>query len=61
MLEVARGSARSAASAAVAAGGKAEADRDWAEAERQDERALQAYPGSPLKRETACVASGPAC
>jgi tetratricopeptide (TPR) repeat protein len=46
MLEVARGSARNAASAAVAAGGKAEADRDWAEAERQYERALQADPQS---------------
>jgi predicted component of type VI protein secretion system len=46
MLEVARGSARNAASTAVAAGGKAEAGRDWAEAERQYERALQADPQS---------------
>ncbi len=46
MLEVARGSARNAASAAVAAGGKAEAGRDWAEAELQYERALQADPQS---------------
>jgi hypothetical protein len=46
VLEVARGSARNAASASVAAGGKAETDRDWAEAERQYERALQADPQS---------------
>ncbi len=51
MLEVARGSARNAASAAVAAGGKAEVDRDWAEAERQYERALQADPQSTQARD----------
>jgi tetratricopeptide (TPR) repeat protein len=62
MLEVARGGARNAASAAVAAGGKAEADRDWAEAERQYERALQADPQSTqaqdgLRRVTARMLS----
>jgi hypothetical protein len=46
LLDVARSSARSVAKTAVEAGGKAEADRDYAEAERQYQRALQADPQS---------------
>ena len=46
LLEVARSSAKSAAKTAVDAGGKAEADRDYAEAERQYQRALLADPQS---------------
>lgn len=46
LLDVARSSAKNAAKTAVDAGGKAEADRDWAEAERQYQRALQADPQS---------------
>jgi hypothetical protein len=44
LLEVARSSARNAARSAVDAGAKAEADRDYPEAERQYQRALQADP-----------------
>ncbi len=46
LLDVARSSAKNAAKTAVDAGGKAEADRDYAEAERQYQRALQADPQS---------------
>jgi tetratricopeptide (TPR) repeat protein len=46
LLEVARSSAKNAAKTAVDAGGKAEADRDYADAERQYQRALQADPQS---------------
>jgi hypothetical protein len=46
LLEVARSSAKNAAKTAVDAGGKSEADRDDAEAERQYQRALQADPQS---------------
>ena len=44
LLEVARSSARNAARSAVGTGAKAEADRDYPEAERQYQRALQADP-----------------
>jgi pSer/pThr/pTyr-binding forkhead associated (FHA) protein len=46
LLDVARSSAKNAAKTAVDAGGKAEADRDYAEAERRYQRALQADPQS---------------
>ncbi len=46
LLDVARSSAKNAAKTAVEAGGKAEADRDYAEAERQYQQALLADPQS---------------
>ncbi len=46
LLEAARNGAKNAARAAVEAGTKAEADRDYPEAERQYQRALQADPQS---------------
>ena len=45
-LDVARNSARNAARTALEAGGKAETDRDYPEAERQYQRALNADPNS---------------
>ena len=51
LLDVARSSAKNAAKTAVDAGGRAEADRDYAEAERQYERALQADPQSAAAQE----------
>jgi hypothetical protein len=46
LLDVARNSAKNAARTAVDAGAKAEADRDYPEADRQYQRALQADPQS---------------
>ncbi len=51
LLDVARSSAKSAAKTAVDAGGRAEAGQDYAEAERQYERALQADPQSAAAQE----------
>jgi hypothetical protein len=51
LLDVARSSAKSAAKTAVDAGGRAEAGQDYADAERQYERALQADPQSTAAQE----------
>jgi tetratricopeptide (TPR) repeat protein len=51
LLEVARSSAKSAAKTAVDAAGRSETGQDYAEAERQYERALQADPQSSAAQE----------